>query len=79
MKRIIRRTRYEKQQGYLDKVEINENVLQIQKSYFFGLIKVWEDLDVEFIPTHVIISMGVYGDTGGWKSKFFKIYPELFR
>ncbi len=27
-------------------------------------------IDEEIIPDHVMISLGAFGDTGGWKSKF---------
>lgn len=30
----------------------------------------WRIIDSETIPDHVMISMGCFGDTGGWKSKF---------
>ena len=25
---------------------------------------------MEIVPEHVMISLGCYGDTGGWRSKF---------
>ncbi len=30
----------------------------------------WKTIDREEVPAHVRISMGAYGDTGGWTSKF---------
>ncbi|MBO9428716.1 hypothetical protein [Sulfitobacter sp. R18_1] len=46
------------------------NVLQKKVSIMFGLISYWADIDSEKIPQHVEISVGCFGDTGGWKSKF---------
>lgn len=33
----------------------------------------WITLDQEEVPAHVKISMGAFGDTGGWVSKFAKL------
>lgn len=30
----------------------------------------WITIDTEEVPSHVRISLGCYGDTGGWRSKF---------
>ena len=31
-------------------------------------------IDMEIVPEHVMISLGCYGDTGGWRSKFVEVY-----
>jgi hypothetical protein len=33
----------------------------------------WQTIDREEIPHHVIISLGAFGDTGGWVTKFAAI------
>ncbi|NTF18216.1 hypothetical protein G6L37_07335 [Agrobacterium rubi] len=33
----------------------------------------WNTLDYEDIPSHVLISLGAFGDRGGWVSKFASI------
>ncbi len=45
-------------------------VLQGLKSAWFGLRHFWIDLDTEIVPEHVEISLGCFGDTGGWRNKF---------
>lgn len=32
----------------------------------------WMTIDREEVPRHVVISLGAYGDTGGWSSKFLE-------
>lgn len=32
----------------------------------------WKTIDYEEIPPHVLISIGAFGDTSGWQSKFAK-------
>ena len=40
-----------------------------RKRRFFG----WRTLDQEVVPGHVVISLGAFGDTGGWMSKFTEL------
>jgi hypothetical protein len=39
---------------------------RLQEKRWWG----WHTIDREEIPSHVIISLGCFGDTGGWGSKF---------
>jgi len=70
--RLIFRTRYEKEEGYLDPFEIYENVLQIRVGKIF---RRWKDVEVENVPGHVIIERGVYGFSS-WKSNLLEKYSE---
>lgn len=38
----------------------------LQEKHWWG----WKTLDTEVVPTHVRISLGAFGDNGGWLSKF---------
>lgn len=33
----------------------------------------WQVIDEEEVPSHVRISIGCFGDTGGWTSKFTSV------
>jgi len=50
--------------GYVGFEEIY--IQQLQERTFMG----WKTIDEEEIPLRVRISMGCFGDTGGWVSKF---------
>lgn len=53
----------------------NDQVVQfLQIKRWFG----WQTIDHEFVPAHVTISLGCFGDTGGWTSKFTE-YGEFGR
>ena len=45
---------------------------ELQESYTSLILrrKRWRTIDIEEVPAHVKISMGAFGDTGGWRSKF---------
>lgn len=53
--------------GYVGTDEIHIQQLQVETPCG------WVTVDEEEVPSHVKISMGAYGDTGGWVSKFAKI------
>jgi hypothetical protein len=53
--------------GYVGMDEVHIQQLQVQTP--LG----WVTVDEEEVPAHVKISLGAYGDTGGWVSKFAKI------
>ncbi|AGS81044.1 hypothetical protein [Caulobacter phage Cr30] len=55
-----------KQKGYLDNEKIRKQYLQ--KKGLFG----WITIDEETVPDWAVISLGCFGDTGGWVSKFAK-------
>ena len=55
--------------GYIGDEQIHIQQLQIQIP---GLGGRWTVLDEEEVPSHVKISQGCFGDTGGWISKFAK-------
>ena len=43
-----------------------ERVQLLQVKRWYG----WKTLDSEVVPSHALVSLGCFGDTGGWKSKF---------
>jgi len=47
-----------------------DNQYLAQDVFLFGIRIYTRIIDSEIIPDHVMISLGCYGDTGGWKSKF---------
>lgn len=51
--------------GYVGKTEVHIQQLQVELA---GLG--WTTIDEEEVPAHVRISLGCFGDTGGWQSKF---------
>ena len=55
--------------GYVGTEQIHIQQLQTQVP---GLGGRWITLDEEEVPSHVKISLGCFGDTGGWVSKFAK-------
>lgn len=71
------RIRYEcRDFGYVDTYTVEENVLY-RRRYLFGIkTPFWKIVDRERIPTHVLISLGCCGDTGGWRSRLCEEYPE---
>lgn len=50
--------------GYVGTDEVHIQQLQVRTPAG------WVTVDEEEVPGHVKISMGAYGDTGGWVSKF---------
>lgn len=56
--------------GYSPYVEDIDIQYLVKDTYFKGIRIHREILDKEVIPQHVMISVGAFGDTGGWKSKF---------
>lgn len=56
--------------GYRDWTEERWNVLQVYKGRFGRFFPRWVDVETEEIPGHVSISVGCFGDTGGWLSRF---------
>jgi hypothetical protein len=63
----------EREPGYLP-IEKTRKVQQLVfvEPGFFGRSR-HVVLDTEIVPEHVLISVGCFGDTGGWKSKFADI------
>lgn len=61
---FIRRQRAPR--GYLGYEDVH--IQQLQERRWWG----WKVLDEEIVPTDVKISMGCFGDAGGWQSKFIK-------
>lgn len=49
--------------GYRNKFE---GFQLLQEKRWWG----WHTIDREEIPHHVIVSLGCFGDTGGWSSSF---------
>ena len=43
-----------------------ERVQFLQIRCWYG----WKTVDSEVVPSHALISLGCFGDTGGWESKF---------
>lgn len=64
--RIVRRSRPDPDAAF---GRAHYNVLQCLDVLFFGLVKRWGTIEEERIPDHVIISVGCFGDTGGWSSR----------
>lgn len=56
--------------GYRDWTEAHLNVLQVYKGRLGSLFPRWVDVETEDVPGHVAISIGCFGDTGGWTSRF---------
>lgn len=46
-----------------------EGYMLLQEKRWWG----WQDVEREDIPHHVHVSLGCFGDTGGWSSKFWEI------
>jgi hypothetical protein len=69
-RRVVRRTETRRTEGYTchDRVEVN--VLQTYTGRLGSLFPHWMDTDFEDVPAHVAISVGCFGDTGGWRSRF---------
>lgn len=45
-----------------------QRVQFLQRKAWIG----WKTIDFEVVPDHALISLGCFGDTGGWVSKFTK-------
>ena len=52
--------------GYVGEDEVYVQELQI------WVMGGWRTIDQEEVPAHVRISLGAFGDNGGWRSKFAK-------
>lgn len=53
------------------RVERYDNIqILVEFCYIGGMAVAKRELDRETIPDHVLISLGCFGDTGGWTSKF---------
>lgn len=50
--------------GYVGTTQVH--IQQLQAWVMGG----WRTIDEEEVPGHVRISLGCFGDTGGWKSRF---------
>jgi hypothetical protein len=76
--RVVRRTETRRVEGYTcpDKVDIH--VLQTYTGRFGSLFPRWVDTDFEEVPSHVSISVGCFGDTGGWRSRFSNLDGVAF-
>ena len=51
--------------------------LQQERTYFFGLIKMWVTIEVEDVPSFAWMQAGCFGSTD-WKSKFRYIPGVVF-
>jgi len=49
--------------------EAKYNLLQRQRSGFGGLLMSWETVEEERVPDQVRITLGCFGDAGGWTSR----------
>jgi hypothetical protein len=65
----FKRTFTEREHGYLP-VEREREFQRLVRISYGWLGSHTEVLGVEEIPQHVLISLGCFGDTGGWKSRF---------
>jgi hypothetical protein len=68
-----KRTVVDRERGYLpvERVEEIQQLVRITEGRCWFLpFRYREILDTEIIPDHVLISLGCFGDTGGWLSKF---------
>ena len=45
-----------------------ERIQLLQIRRWYG----WKTIDSEVVPSHALVSLGCFGDTGGWKSNFTK-------
>jgi hypothetical protein len=75
-RRVVRKVRHEKEYGYAETSSVTYQILQEKTPVFFGLFSVWREIDREVVPEDVMISLGVYGDTNGWVSRFGKYIPR---
>lgn len=76
--RIVRRHRVERRTGWLDPFDVHENILQRKAPGWKGWLGLWENVETETIPNDVMISLGCFGDTGGWTSRFLSRFPQAF-
>lgn len=54
--------------GYFTEYSHTEQRLVEVTTSFFGVRETV--IDTEIVPEHALISLGAFGDTGGWMSKF---------
>jgi len=71
--RVVRRTETRPDYGYTCPEVVEVNVLQRATGRVAGLFPRWVDVDAEDVPSHVSISLGCLGDTGGWRSRFASV------
>lgn len=74
--RVVGRTVREREYGYVDLSEVRYNILQKRMPILWGMLHVWKEVDREVVPGDVMISMGCFGDTGGWVSRFAQYIPR---
>jgi hypothetical protein len=63
-KRVKPVNRLERTYGYKGATKVRYQLLQEKR--WWG----WKTIDEERVPDDVLISIGCFGDTGGWVSKF---------
>lgn len=67
--KVVRHIEHVRASGYVDTDEVHVQRLMERRRGWFGTSR-WVEIDREIIPTHAVISMGAFGDAGGWKSRF---------
>lgn len=65
--KVVRERVKIKTEGYVD-VDLQDVQVLYKRT-----MRRWKEVDREIIPSHVMISLGTVGDTGGWTSKFSTI------
>lgn len=63
--RIIRHKVFDKSAGFN---EAHYNALQRQERGLLGIGHRWVTVAMERIPDYVIVALGCFGDTDGWRS-----------
>lgn len=58
------------EEGYTCPDRVQMNVLQRYTGRVGRFFPHWRDVEHEDVPSHVAISVGCFGDTGGWLSRF---------
>lgn len=75
VRRVVGRVVREREHGYIDISEVRYNILLERTPILGGLLHVWKEVDREVVPDHASISLGCFGDTGGWRSRFQAYMP----
>lgn len=62
----------ERIRGYLptEKTVVYQDLVRVTPGFFGESVDV---LDTEVVPEHALISLGCFGDTGGWVSKWSEL------
>lgn len=68
--RVVGRTETRRVEGYTCPERVQMNVLQRYTGRVGRFFPHWRDVEREDVPSHVAISVGCFGDTGGWLSRF---------